>query len=189
MEQLVTDSIPAKDIVAYVKDGKADDVKLEYDPAAHAWTVTSYYPQFKKWFTECTFEGKLQDGINELAESIIGELYTKDLMELAQQKNCILECNLYDHSGLGMSTSSFIGRAHHAAWDSGQVGWIYASHEDVKKEYGSITPETLEKAESLLHAEVETYDRYLSNQCYGFRLYKDGAVAINGGHNFFYVRQ
>jgi len=175
LEQLVTDSIPPKDIVAYVKDGKADDVKLEYDRAAHAWTVTSYDNYFKKWFTDCTFEGKLQDGIDKLAEGITGALYIKDLLELAQQKNCILEVNLYDHSILRMSTSSFIGRAQHAEWDSGQVGWIYASHEDVKNEYGSITPEALEKTENLLRVEVETYNCYLSNQCYGFRLYKDGA--------------
>jgi len=55
------------------------------------------------------------------------------------------------------------------------VGWIYASHEDVKKEYGSVMPETLEKAENLLRAEVETYSCFLRNQCYGFRLYKHGA--------------
>jgi len=33
----------------------------------------------------------------------------------------------------------------------------------------------LEKTENLLRVEVETYNCYLSNQCYGFRLYKDGA--------------
>jgi hypothetical protein len=35
-----------------------------------------------------------------------------------------------------MSCSSFIGRAHHAEWDSGPVGYIYASKEKFLKETG-----------------------------------------------------
>jgi hypothetical protein len=31
-------------------------------------------------------------------------------------------------------------------WDSGQIGWIYASLEDVKKEFGDDSPSSIEKA-------------------------------------------
>lgn len=174
LEQLVMDSVPAEDIVDYVRNGNTKDVRLNYNRSSGEWTVTSYYPQFDKWFTECIFDGKLEDGMEELAECIVVGLNMQDLMANAKRKNVILDLNLYDHSILRMSTSSFIGRAHHAEWDSGQVGWVYASHDDIEEEYGSVTPETLEKAENLLRAEVETYDCYLSNQCYGFRLYRDG---------------
>lgn len=138
LEQLVTDSIQAKDIVAYVKDGKDNGVKLEYNRSAYEWTVTSYDNYFKKWFTDCTVQGKLKDNMDELAEGIIGALPMNSLLSLAQQKNRILEANLYDHSVLRMSTSSFLGRAQHAEWDSGQVGWVYASHEDIKKNTAAL---------------------------------------------------
>ena len=50
------------------------------------------------------------------------------------------------------------------------MGWIYASYEDVRSEYGSLD---LDRAESLLKSEVESYDHYLTGQCYGFKLYEN----------------
>lgn len=79
----------------------------------------------------------------------------------------ILPLYLYDHSGITMNTTGFS-----CPWDSGQVGWIYATGEDVVKEYGSITPETLEKAKDLLQGEVEYYDHYIRGDCYGLQLFK-----------------
>ena len=76
-----------------------------------------------------------------------------------------------------MSASSFLGRTQHAEWDSGQVGWIYATAEDIQKEYGNCSKESVEKAEKLLKSEVKTYDYYLSGQCYGFRLFENGEEA------------
>ena len=97
-----------------------------------------------------------------------------ELMEIAERKNIILPLNLYDHSGLSMSASSFLGRAQHAEWDSGQVGFIYATADNIRAEYGNCSAESVEKAKTLLKSEVETYDYYLSGQCYGFRLYENG---------------
>lgn len=36
-----------------------------------------------------------------------------------------------------------------------------------------ITPEILEKVRQTLEAEVKEYDYYLTNQCYGFQLFKE----------------
>lgn len=47
-----------------------------------------------------------------------------------------LPLHLYDHSGISLSTRSFRGRAQHAEWDSGQVGYIYVRRDAVLKEYG-----------------------------------------------------
>ena len=79
----------------------------------------------------------------------------------------MLPLYLYDHSGITMNTTGFS-----CPWDSGQVGWIYATGEDVVKEYGSITPETLEKTKDLLQGEVKYYDHYIRGDCYGFQLFK-----------------
>ena len=174
LKQLVRDSVPPDTVIELVKSGKADRVKLEYDRSAGSWEISSYDRHFQKWFSEVTFDGKLDANRQDIFESLVDTLLNSDLYALAAEKNIILPLNLYDHSMLSMSTSSFLGRAQHAEWDSGQVGWIYATPEDIEKEYGSLTPESYEKAEALLKSEVECYDYYLSGQCYGFRLYENG---------------
>ena len=74
---------------------------------------------------------------------------------------------MYDHSGITINTKGFA-----CPGDSGQVGWIFASHDTIKNEFGQINDETIEKAKALLKSEVKEYDYYLTDQCYGFRLYK-----------------
>jgi hypothetical protein len=81
----------------------------------------------------------------------------------------ILPLYLYDHSGITISTSSFS-----CNWDSGQIGWIVVSKENVRKEFGvkRITKEIIEKVTNILEGEVETYDQYLTGDVYGYRISK-----------------
>jgi len=83
-----------------------------------------------------------------------------------------LRLYLYDHSGISISTRSFNGRAQHANWDSMQVGYIYVTYEDIKKEYNvtEITDEIIDKVTDVLKGEVETYDKYLTGDIYGFTI-------------------
>lgn len=86
----------------------------------------------------------------------------------------ILPLYLYDHSGITMKTSSFNDR-----WDSGQVGFIYVSKKDVRKEYNvkRITKEIRDKVTKILEGEVDTYDKYISGEVFGFKvLDEDGEV-------------
>ena len=70
---------------------------------------------------------------------------------------------LYDHSGLTMNTTGFS-----CPWDSGQVGWIYATGETLRKEYGKrLTKKRMELARRCLVNEVETYDQFLTGECLG----------------------
>lgn len=93
------------------------------------------------------------------------------LLEAISEKNVILPLYLYDHSGITMNTTGFT-----CPWDSGQVGWIYATRDAVLKEYGgkNLTAAKREKAENLLCGEVAHYDCYLRGECYGFELLKNG---------------
>ena len=74
---------------------------------------------------------------------------------------------LYDHGGITMSTGSFSCK-----WDSGQVGWIFATKEQVRKEYNvkRISKDLIEKVTKRLEGEVETYDQYLTGDVYGYRI-------------------
>jgi len=77
----------------------------------------------------------------------------------------ILPLFLYDHSGISMRTYR---HGHHAAWDCGQVGFIYATEEDIKKEYNvkRITKKIKDKVTNILEAEIDTYDKYLQGDIY-----------------------
>jgi hypothetical protein len=88
-----------------------------------------------------------------------------NLMELAQRKNVILPVYLYDHSGITISCHPFS-----CPWDSGQVGYIYATYEQIRKEYNvkHVTKKVIEKVKNLLRSEIETFDNYLTGEVYGF---------------------
>jgi len=76
---------------------------------------------------------------------------------------------LYDHGGITMSTGSFSCK-----WDSGQVGWIFVTKEQVRKEYNvkRITKDIVKKVTRVLEGEVETYNQYLTGDVYGYRVSK-----------------
>ena len=94
------------------------------------------------------------------------------MQKVISEKYLMLPLYLYDHSGLAMSTESFSGRAPHAEWDSGQVGWIYVSKEDALREFDAdkMTGAIRQKADALMRSEVAAYDSYLRGECYGFEL-------------------
>lgn len=84
---------------------------------------------------------------------------------------------LYDHSGITISTSPFS-----CAWDSGQVGWIYATRKDVREAYGikRVTKNIIDRVERVLLAEVKDYDAYLTGEVYEYSVYD--IKVCNEGH-------
>lgn len=99
---------------------------------------------------------------------------------------------LYDHSGLALSTGSFQGRAPHAEWDSGQVGFVFIPKEKARKEYGKLTKKSLENAKKVLEREVETYDQYLGGQVYGYVIEDENEEELDAVWGFFgldYVKE
>lgn len=168
LRELMLEVTPAQEIIDYAKSNKSDTLRFEYNKSSKEWEVSAYSDFLKQWFVEATFEAPIKGQEVEISEAIAENMRNSELMDMARNNAVILPLYLYDHSGITMNTSGFS-----CPWDSGQVGWIYATHEEVKKKYGDLSPENLGKAESLLQSEVEEYDLYLTGQCYGFRLYKD----------------
>lgn len=161
-------------IMEHARFGKSDTIRLLYDKSSHGWSIESYDSYFKKWHQDDFVEGHLADNTREVADSLMATMSNNDLLKIASAENVILPLNLYDHSGLQMSVGSFVGSTQHEEWDSGQVGWLYATASEIRAEYGSVSAENVENARQRLLAEVQDYDYYLSGQCYGYRLYKNG---------------
>lgn len=95
------------------------------------------------------------------------------LYQRIERKAVMLPLYLHDHSGITMNTTGF-----HCPWDSGQVGFIYVSLANIRKDYKTklVTKKYREKARQLLVAEVSTYDDYLRGEVYGFEIIKDDEV-------------
>lgn len=124
-----------------------------------------------EWFVEQLGErGEAIREECEAAERSDRELQER-LWEEFQRDHEIVPLYLYDHGGLSMQTSAFA-----TAWDSGQVGLAYVSHERIREEYGDVNRETIEKARGVLEAEVEVYDAFLRGEAYGFTIERAGEV-------------
>lgn len=85
----------------------------------------------------------------------------------------MLPLYLYDHGGITMKCSPFS-----CSWDSGKVGFIYISKEDVRREYGwkRLTKERIQKIYTYLQGEVEVYDQYLTGDVWGFEVVEEDEV-------------
>lgn len=79
----------------------------------------------------------------------------------------VLPLGLIDHSGISMWVGSGAHMCDPGGWDSGQVGWIYCTREQVREEWGD-GPDALTRAEACLRSEVDTYDDYLTGAVCGY---------------------
>ncbi len=111
-----------------------------------------------------------------LEEDIIDELTVPEIISITKGRLVALPLFLYDHSVLAMRTESFVGKAVHAEWDSGQVGWIWTTVKKAEKVSGVKKP-SVEWIKKALEAEVRTYSQYLEEDAYGYIVerYEDGA--------------
>lgn len=95
----------------------------------------------------------------------------------------VLPLYLYDHSSLAMSTRDFGDR-----WDSGQVGFIYVSREDVLKAFNhkrNITRKLRELVTSCLQEEVNTYDKYIQGDVWGYVILDDEGEEVESSYGFY----
>ncbi|MCD1635919.1 hypothetical protein K7H91_19340 [Martelella mediterranea] len=94
----------------------------------------------------------------------------ESLRDRAKRHAILLPVFLYDHSGLAMNTTGF-----YCPWDSGQVGFVYVTLEDVRKEFGvkRVTQALREKTEDILRSEIATFDAYLGGRVYGYVIEQD----------------
>ena len=96
----------------------------------------------------------------------------------------ILPLYLFDHSGITISTTPFS-----CSWDSGQVGFIYATGENIEKLIGHEIDEAQVKKH--LENEVLTYDQYLRGDVFCYNIEQEGEVvdSCGGFYGFDYCKQ
>jgi len=98
------------------------------------------------------------------------DLSPQDIVAISGEPGVVaLPIYLLDHSGLWMNTHGFRDQDPQG-WDWGQVGIIYADAEAIFKEFGTtdLTDDIRKRAEEILEGEVETYNRHLTGQVFGY---------------------
>lgn len=101
----------------------------------------------------------------------------EDMAEKITDGGEYLPLFLYDHGSVTINTSPFSCR-----WDSGQVGFIYISKQDIIKEYGNDNKKTRKTVLKVLESEVKTYDQYLRGDIYGFKLIEIETCSLGHEH-------
>lgn len=88
---------------------------------------------------------------------------------LARPGTIALPLYLYDHSGLSMSAGKDQW-PFNCPWDSGKVGYIYVTAEDIRQhwKWERITERRRAFIEEVLQREVAVYDSYLRGEIYGW---------------------
>jgi hypothetical protein len=80
---------------------------------------------------------------------------------------------LMDHSGLSMRAGAGVNDFLHVdshGWDWGCVGYIFVTHDTLRKEYSKkrLSKKVLAQARKILLQEVETYDQCLTGDVYWY---------------------
>lgn len=111
------------------------------------------------------------------------EMNVDQAKSLIKKENVVsLPLYLYDHSGITMNTTGFS-----CPWDSGQVGFIFVSKEDIRKEFNikrNVTKKRIEKVIKNLECEVKEYNDYITGNCYGFVIEDENANEIESVWGF-----
>lgn len=115
-------------------------------------------PPLRRW-NVATPDAEFQDQFDALYERCGGEAFARYMRIFHGIE--VLPVYMYEHSAVALSVGSFVGRAQHAEWDSGQIGWAY------------ITPERIEETgitdyEGAIATEVETLGQWMNGEVYGY---------------------
>jgi len=99
------------------------------------------------------------------------EWLEEEVLKPNKRQVVYLPLYLYDHSGITMSTTPFECR-----WDSGQVGYIYATKDEIRKRYNvkRCTKKVVEDVLVDFRTTIKEYDSYLRGDVYGFEITKPG---------------
>jgi len=114
---------------------------------------------------------------------------------LIRKEHAVVMLPLYllDHSGLWIDTKPFA--CDPQGWDSGVVGFVFVSRDDLLKELKGkrISKKRIEYAAKVMRQEVETYNQYLTGEVYGFIIQDQDGNTLDSCWGFYgdieYVKQ
>lgn len=147
----------------YSKDGKRR-VRIEYDPDGSACDPREYdelveivTPNLRR-YNVATKDAHFQREHDLLLERGLGGSFGRYLRIFHGID--AWPVYMYEHSAVALSIGSFVGRAQHAEWDSGQVGWAYINPNAERWEGMD--------EHALIGGFVEELGRWMNGEVYGY---------------------
>lgn len=114
--------------------------------------------------------------------------YFERYLSLCCDAAIILPISMIDHSGVSIWVASRRGEesiADPGGWDSGQVGYIYCTREQIRTQYeayGQTHEQAMANAESCLRGEVAEYNAYMTGEVFYYTVVdEDGDVLESCG--------
>jgi hypothetical protein len=122
-----------------------------------------------------------EEYLDDLAWKVVNRNYPSQLMEknrdaILNRHYLTLPVYLYDHSGITTSINPFS-----CPWDSCQVGFIYCTQKQIDDEWGGDR----EKAEEYLKGEVKEYDKYLTDDVWGYKILDSKGEEVDSCWGFY----
>lgn len=166
-----------KQVLIIEHDNDARSPREDYNIGTIAYKHRSYTLGEKSISDPIDFLVELYDSSDEWLERLADKndyrTYSNEtlalLVEMADRFGFVLlPVYLYDHSGRSLSTTPFGCR-----WDSGQVGYIYASLKDVNDaghEWKRWSEKRRAKVREWLVDEIAEFNEYINGNVYGFRI-------------------
>lgn len=138
-------------------------------------TMVCFHKRYNLGDKQTTYSSNMFSGWDEMEAAIL-----KD-----NPKALILPLYLYDHSGITIRTFPFS-----CPWDSGQVGFVFVTYDAMKKEFGKSGAKRLSakaKQKALVHmlAEVQTYDYFISGECYGYVIEDENGNEVDSCYGYY----
>lgn len=130
------------------------------------------------------------DGEEYSMESLLSDHYALAAwLRTCKDVAVCLPIYAYEHSNITISAGR--GYPFCDPWDSGQLGWIFATKNMLRKEYGvkHVTKSIIEKATRALEQEVKTYDQFLTGDVWGYQILSPDGDEMDGSCWGFYGQE
>lgn len=137
--------------IEYDEDGSASDPR-DYDELVEIVT-----PDLRRYNVR-TPDARFQREHDALYDRGLGGAFARYLKIFHNVE--ALPVYMYDHSAVALSVGSFVGRAQHAEWDSGQIGWVYINP-DAERWEGMDD-------HGIMAGFVETLGQWMNGEVYGY---------------------
>jgi hypothetical protein len=158
--------------LSIMEDSYPENPRKSFDNAFSLFILGKYQFWGDDWHESCSMLKKATN-IQE-AEDIIRENFNVVIM---------LPVYVYQHSGTLVSTERFA-----CLWDSGQIGFTFATREQVKEirpDWKLLTKSRKEEIKSMLLSEFDMFKKYIEGDVYGFVITDQDGVEIDDCWGFF----
>lgn len=169
----VMDREKSDEVISKARNKDFRDISLEFQEETNQWTLT-YFDYEKRDKSVEHFDGSISK--TDLEQEIIMNMWSFNLYEEASTDHLILPVNL--------NSGELSAGKVKTTWQNTQVGYIFASHEEIKDKFGDCSPESLIKAEELMMEEAEIHNQCQKGNFSCYLLYEDG---VNIDSYFGYV--